>query len=260
MERNNEYRSKPYIWNCPSCGREGNTGTFCEGCGKPVPIRIHSEGQVMSLSQALEYEEVLPPLKAVEFSGSSTGMTVDSYSCFSEKISWSEGDPVLVTSGIKNGKGLDTCRYSVDSDVPGRIAEMAEKYKMNAWRFLSSSRPGYAPVQVCDFSSRSSITLTFGFGEGEKICTVSSTAIDCWGLGERASELISLIRSCIDPARLIGTSPGRDHPQYRAGKTGEGEDSCLPQEDEGNTWECPHCHTIVTTGRFCPECGSRKPE
>ena len=25
-------------WDCPDCGRKGNTGSFCGGCGRPVPV------------------------------------------------------------------------------------------------------------------------------------------------------------------------------------------------------------------------------
>ena len=214
----------------------------------------------MSLSQALEYEEVLPPLTAVEISGSTTGMTAESYSRFSEKLSWAGGVPVLVTSGIRNGRGLDTCRYSVDPDVPVKIAETVEKYRMNAWRYLSCSRPGYSPILTCDLSSESSVTLTFGDGEDETVCIISSEAMDCWGLWERASELISLVRSCIVPERLIGNEPGTDHPLYRAGSATEDGKINSTLKDKPDSWECPFCHTAVTTGRFCPECGTKKPE
>ena len=27
----------PWLWDCPVCGQKGNTGNYCEGCGQPAP-------------------------------------------------------------------------------------------------------------------------------------------------------------------------------------------------------------------------------
>lgn len=31
-------KPKPSVWTCPACGQEGNKGNFCQSCGKPKPV------------------------------------------------------------------------------------------------------------------------------------------------------------------------------------------------------------------------------
>ena len=48
-------------------------------------------------------------------------------------------------------------------------------------------------------------------------------------------------------------------PQCGAAATGKFCPECGTKKPESNEWVCPNCHTKAT-GKFCPECGTKKPE
>ncbi len=47
------------IWNCPECGREGNTGAFCGNCAYPKPEPESSANKDWSISDILLLQKYL---------------------------------------------------------------------------------------------------------------------------------------------------------------------------------------------------------
>lgn len=42
-----------YAWDCPECGRTGNTGNFCGGCAHPAPWLVKDRVTIATTSEAL---------------------------------------------------------------------------------------------------------------------------------------------------------------------------------------------------------------
>lgn len=89
-------------WNCPACGREGNTGNFCGGCGAPMP------------EETAGTEETAVPADAAEPPAAGDIVLFGRYEQDNDPIDGTEPIEWIVLD-VQDGKALLLSRYGLDA-------------------------------------------------------------------------------------------------------------------------------------------------
>lgn len=197
-----------------------------------------------------------------------------SYYAYSSEMTYNSNSILSISVRIENGEQIvrceskpafQSCTKSVckpNHDVLAAVQELVERENLAAWSALKYKNP----FQMCDYSSSSSIGLTFDDSSigGSSIQSVSiDIAAACQFGGEdviadfrdllkaasEGAEILSLqtvdTRSGIGMMNMMGGTPQ----QNTMTPTEPKEPTPIPD----GAWKCS-CGAIVQS-RFCPECG-----
>ena len=275
-------------WTCEKCGAD-NTGMFCLTCGEAGPSfgKVGrrdiwpEDGHIPTLVEVRKKEEQHGPLIEVEWSGSSSGMMMGSISKYSMRL-FRENDEVrLVDMDMKTYGPVITRTYAVDDGILDKFERIIEKDNLAAWGHIKVDQD--KRMIVYDYSSSSFLNLVFddrGSGDG----FLTSVSIDGEAVSQQGGDevwhaVVSLLKECIDPDQILfestepnpytgGIVPGSGFPGFGTidpaarngnnGTTAEGDGTSVIAED--GSWTCGTCGATGNTGKFCPECGSRRPQ
>ena len=232
-------------------------------------------------AQQPKLEDLIPethgPVVKIYSSHSSSGMSVGSETSGSETVTWQPDGTLLIESvdrgnGVeireKNIGGAEAARKLREYIAASRVAEMAQVKTIPS------------PYTMTDYSSSSHIKFTFddssvGGGKSER-------SLDCgslWELQRRTiSNICELIRDCVNTGKCVGHTMSTydqrvpssgfmgmrmnfgmgmgNAPAPASTSPGPSPTSALP--DSPDKWTCS-CGA-ENLGKFCAECGSRKPE
>lgn len=89
---------EPAAWNCPECGRSGNTGNYCGGCGHPAPDISLLDMEQMNISDAEK------------------DLFLSQHKIFTEA---SNDDPVEITSYVQDSQSWWDNKMTVYLQDPG---------------------------------------------------------------------------------------------------------------------------------------------
>ena len=268
-------------WICRECSAENQEEVkFCRTCGAPreakpgmsVKREIWPEdGHYPTLKEVREKEEEHGPLISVTMSSSSSGMMMGSYAKSSLELTRGDGEGRLVHMDMKVYEPVVTSVYSAEDEVFEKMQAIADRENLAAWSFLREDPD--KKMMVYDYSSSAGITLVFDDtsvgGSPVETRSIDYGAVSQQGGDEVWNEISDLLYGCIDPEKLLKTeqepnpysnpftSSGPAVPPVSSGTV------TTPHEysvREDGTWTCPECGYSENKGRFCAECGSRRPE
>ncbi len=280
-------------WTCEKCGGV-NTGMFCLTCGEPGPSfrKARSrdtwpeDSHIPTLREVRKKEERHGPLTELEWSGSSSGMMMGSISKFSMRLFRENDEARLIDMDMKTYGPVITRTYAVDDGIFDKLERIIEKENLAAWGHLKVDQD--KRMIVYDHSSSSFLNLVFDDrGSGDEFLTsvsINGEAVSQQGGNEVWQAVTSLLKGCADPDKLLfeSTEPnpyiggivpgsgfsgfgfpgsGTADPSAGNGNTGtpaEGKSTFRIAED--GSWTCGTCGAAGNTGKFCAECGSRRPQ
>ncbi|MBQ6654407.1 MAG: hypothetical protein IJM79_02660 [Erysipelotrichaceae bacterium] len=227
--------------------------------------------QYPTLKQIRSLREEHGPLIAVHWSTSSSGMMAGSYARSSLKLYRDNGEARLLHKDMKVYEPEYICLYVADEELFDELQRLSERENLPVWGLLKAD-PAQV-LQVYDYSSSSSIELTYDDGQigGDKPFTVflnweavrQQNATDVWG------EIVEIMRRGIDPQRLLDSRKEKNPYRnpfaslFNGKRDGDAEDKKTAAKSvcqKDGSWQCPECGAEGNTGKFCAECGSRRPE
>ncbi len=227
---------------------------------------------IPTLKEVKAINEPHGELQEIEWSSSSSGMMMGSYSSYSVRLFRENGELRLEEKSMPAYESVTVKLYSADETVFEKILGITEKENLAAWSYLQ--RDPKLTMMVYDYSSSSQLTLTYddssvgGWSYVRK--SIDTEAATQQGGSDTLKEISGLLQECCSDERLLseetqpnpyasgtpimglGTFTGT--PESKEGQTGSG------SIEADGTWTCGACGSSGNTGKFCPECGSRRPE
>ena len=260
-------------WICEECGTE-NTTKFCTVCGglppgtRPAFMKRKQwpeDGHLPTLEEVLAKEETHGPLKEAEWHYYSSGMMMGDVSRYSMKLFRENGEGRLIREEMKAFQPKTVSVYSVGDEVFERLQELTDQENLAAWSFLRVDPE--KQMIVLDLSRSETISLTFddtsAGGFSSELRTIDREAVT--QQGEEAEKVwnaaYQILQDCAQPEKLLKTEtfPNPYVPSAGNGGGEEGKSGSTKTPAPG-AWICPTCGYDENTGKFCSNCGSRRPE
>ncbi len=253
-------------WRCTVCGQECSGGKFCLQCGAPRPAEgadAPAPEKRKDLTLAEARSELLPAgwLIEVRLSSSGSGMMMGSLHNREETLRWGgDGSVSLRIVDSRPYHSDKTSEYAVRPSEAEAVRELVLRENLAAWERLRELPPEPWGIPY-DYSYSSSLQLQYENDGGDPAGTysISPALAKRHGGGETLTELRELLDRCRNRGTLLSETetPGAYSASYRtmtglAGTDGGSED--------GRRWTCPSCGAVVGDHRFCPECGTPRPE
>ncbi|MBO4473962.1 MAG: hypothetical protein J5750_03520 [Clostridiales bacterium] len=212
----------------------------------------------------------------ISFSSSSSGMAMGSNQSHSEEIRWKDDGTVILTVSDVRGTTRTETVFDVSPELSEQIRKAAEEADMAAW---SEWKHEVDPRFICtDYSSSAGGSIFLdNRGRGGMpfdMHNFDRAAVYDHGKGEELEKIEALLMVCQIPEKQISTNttnPGGSPAgfvglgmmtvdmatQMQEDATGGAESATATVSPDG-TWTCS-CGT-KNEGKFCCECGRRKPE
>ena len=280
-EEETAMESSAGTWICSECSAENQqTERFCRTCGSPRETKAGmlmkrevwpEDGHYPTLTEVREKKEDHGPLISVTMSSSSSGTMMGSYAKSSLELSRGDGEGRLVHMDMRVYEPVITSTYSAGDEVFEKMQALADRENLAAWSFLREDPE--KKMVVYDYSSSAGITLVFDDtsvgGSPRETRSINYEAVSQQGGTEVWKEISDLLYGCIDPEKLLKTEQEPNPYRNPIGSFGPAVPSVssgtvtVPftySVREDGTWTCPACGYSENKGRFCAECGSRRPE
>ncbi len=143
--------SEPTSWDCPECGRTGNTGSFCGNCGQPVPTVTPLPTPEVTLPPMV-IQPTEKPVRAGEIISFGRFEQDNNTDNGTETIEW-----IVLDVNEKDNKALLLSRYGLCSrQYNTRLTDVTwEKCTLRSWlneEFLKSvfSKPEQAAILMTE--------------------------------------------------------------------------------------------------------------
>lgn len=157
-------------WNCPQCGRTGNTGNYCGGCAHPAPwISSPSISSVNTTGSIPELSATYPEQKAQlhQFSAANSAESISVYT--------GPGKSYIKAEKVRPSTGFATTICFIENDwvLTHLIHHDYDKYvfiNTNNFDNLSSSCPSVASLSYVNGTIRQNTIPSWGPGSGYDLC------------------------------------------------------------------------------------------
>lgn len=184
----------------------------------------------------------------------SGGMMFNSNSSDSISVDMKNGE-VTITQRVKPAfQGETTTVYRAKTDVLGEVRKLVDRENMAAWDVLEYVRE----FVVYDQSSSAGMSLYFDDkefgGNPYESKHINLQAVRQQGAGDVEDEYCKILHDAIKAAEVIEVTQGKNSGM---GSMGMGMMVNAPAE---GCWQCPECNYNKNKGKFCTECGRKKPE
>lgn len=195
-------------------------------------------------------------LTSCSLSYSSSGMMYNSNTSdytFIER----KGDEQIITHTVKPAFQGETKKvYRAATDVLAEVKALVDKHNMGAWSQLEYVQE----YVVYDYSSSAGMALYFDDralgGTPYETKHINIQAVRQQGAGDIVDEYRKILEDAEAKAELIEEIAGENKSSPMMGLMGMG---MVPQPQAG-CWVCPECNYNKNSGKFCCECGRKKPE
>ena len=224
------------------------------------------ENEYPSVKQLRKLQEDHGPLIEVLWSNYSSGMMMGSVARSSIRIYRENGEVRVMNRDMRVYEPEYTSVYEADEGLLEKLQNISDRENLPLWGLLKADPQ--KTLQVLDYSSVSTITLTYDDCQiGDRLpLTVcfsweavrQQNATDVWG------EIVDILRRGIDPLRLLESRKEKNPYRnpftslFNGQRGSDAADKKAVAKDGG--WQCPECGAEGNTGKFCAECGSRRPE
>lgn len=223
-----------------------------DALGKKKIVLDYTSGQPKLSDLTPEYHG---PVIEIHYSHSSHGMSMGSGATNSDDIVWQEDGSVIIESR-DHSNGTDTySKYIAGSEA----AEKLRKYVKDS-RLAEMAQIGFipSPFQMTDYSSSSSLRLTFDDGkEGTPVkVTRSLNTGSYWKLqSDAVSGMFDIVNECTS----TGTCLEMKTTPYDIFSPAGAFTGFVGMGMMGGTWFCTCGSENKDSAKFCPECGTPKP-
>ncbi|MBQ1369472.1 MAG: hypothetical protein IIY45_15495 [Firmicutes bacterium] len=217
--------------------------------------------KIITLEEAKSIPGPKGKLLSIEMSSWSSGMMMNSGTKHSIKLDWSDGKIMLTKADSTGWEGDITRLYRALESDAAAICAVAARENLASWENLREIPPAF---QIMDYSSGASIALVYELNDPERSWqkterfTINTTAARQLGGGEVIDELYAILNGCCREENLISeekTPPKNNLPGFMGINQVPEKETIQEAED---SWKCSFCGTM-NTGKFCCECGVRKP-
>jgi hypothetical protein len=232
---------------------------------------ISEEHLYPNLKECRKIKEEHGPVTAVETDSYTSGMMMGSNeSCTQlvEKIPGKEGR-VLVTIKKKRGNGSEiTDSKETDSDIFTKVQEISDKENLPSWHYCCKdpSIPVDTSMMPTDFTSSGWLNIYYDdsliSGCPRIKRTIGKTA--CEMGGSEVDRVISeMVNACVKASGAKVELPALPMTAFPFNMQPENLPRGLMTEPEVNSegsWKCSCCGTSGLTGKFCENCGMKRPQ
>ena len=203
-------------------------------------------------------------LVGCSYSASSSGMMYNSNALYYISVD-ADDEGQLITLRRKQSLQNETqSTYRSAADILALINALAERENMPAWGELEY-RQEYV---VFDYSQSEGLTLYYDDtptgGYKKTPVNINAQAVRQQGRGDVIKEFVDILEKGIDNAEVIEeaapTPPAPDMRGLMLFKDIDNTPKAEPKEPAPGCWCCPCCGCVTNTGRFCCECGSKRPQ
>ena len=214
----------------------------------------NQEPKKYTLAQVRRMKQENGVLQAVQWVSRMSGMAMNSYEKTVLFMDLRQECPVLTEEETK-GMNRRTVRvWQSDSGTARKLRDLVQSENLASWSLLEEEQLPDNMI-LRDMSSESYITLRFsdtGNGSSETAYTVNVHAAGRQGGWPVLEKLKAWMTACRIPENLIREElpEPEEIPAYAQ----------IPRVRKEGTWICPECRADGNTGKFCTECGCRKPE
>ena len=204
------------------------------------------------LGELRKQKEEHGELTGVVISSSSSGMMFNSNTEHSISIMLKNSRQEITVSEKKAFEAKHITVYKAKDDVLAKVRVLIDRENLAAWSTLKEKNK----MQVYDYSSNAGITLYFNDssmgGSSYVSKNIDTSAAHEHGGGEVINELSKMLYEAAEEAEVIIPERifGQDTNIAASGS------AQMPMPGE---WKCPECNFEKNTGKFCINCGCKKP-
>ncbi len=191
------------------------------------------------------------------FSSSANGMMMGSDESYCERLYTENGAPHLCVTEKKAFGPTTVSVYGAESDVFERLNALLGGADIASLSNLKEAPPQYI---VYDYSSSSSISIkteTVGESVKREYFSLKPAALRQHGYEALLASVSALVRENIKPESLLEhTVKERENQPWKPYSVGASDGTELKEGE----WRCSECNAVNPPSKFCPNCGSRRPE
>ena len=221
------------------------------------------ENEYPNIKQLRKLQEDHGPLIEVLWSNYSSGMMMGSVARSSIRIYRENGEVRVMNRDMRVYEPEYTSVYEADEGLLEKLQNISDRENLPLWGLLKADPQ--KTLQVLDYSSVSTITLTYDACQiGDRLpLTVcfSWEAVRQQNVTEVWEEIVGILKEGIVAERLLeSSSEPNPYGNPFGPANNERPENREPVFAEDGSWTCPSCGKKGNTGKFCCECGSRKPD
>ena len=217
---------------------------------------------------------------AFEWNSSSHGMMACSGESHQRRLEKKDGEVTLTYIHTREAQTKEEKVYRCGGEVFERLTEIVDRENFYAWGKLRIDPDNDPRPRVLDYSGSAAVVVETDIkGANPRNC-INWDCADFYGGGEVMKEIREIFLSCEQEENLISENvtelPKPEwmktmgfmgmgaYAQQGAVKKEEPKQEPQPapagEYKEGEPWLCPECNCNESTGRFCVNCGSWRPD
>lgn len=210
----------------------------------------------VTIEQLKDKENTHGELVGCSYSSSSSGMMFNSNTLYYVSVDKQQSGQIITVRSKESLRDEISSTYKAKSDVLAAVSELADRENMQAWGELEYKQD----FIVYDYSASEGVTLYYddtpSGGYKKTPVSINAKAVRQQGRADVIDGLAAILEKGIEEAELISQQPS---PADGNGMLANAPvtDDVQPDDD---CWKCPFCGCVTNRGRFCCECGSKKPE
>jgi hypothetical protein len=217
-----------------------------------MSARKDTDKPLAYLGQLRQQKEEHGELTGVVFSSVSSGMMYNSNTEHSISIMLKNGWQEITVSDKNAFEAKHITVYKAKDDVLAKVRRLIDRENLAAWSMLKEKNK----MQVYDYSSNAGVTLYFNdssIGGSSYVSKhIDTSAVHEHGGDEVINELSRMLYEAAAKAEVF-------IPERIFGHDTNISASGFAQMTMPGEWKCPECNFEKNTGKFCINCGCKKP-